>query len=181
MNARWAREWWSPGRVAPCAARVLAAALWVGCGGGGAASDGGGADAAGPWVEAGTGSADFVSLADGDTIQLYAGPQGGYHTFGAMRGGGLACPGATLHFRVVDGIDLTTVLAESTYVDDLQRVGDEKRYIGVALMFAGWAGAPLTQAMADLDGRALRLELDVLDAAGASASSTVDVVGACCN
>ncbi len=42
------------------------------------------ADAGPPSLELGTGSSEFEALADGDTIFIVQGPQGGYHFFGSL-------------------------------------------------------------------------------------------------
>jgi hypothetical protein len=38
-----------------------------------------------PWIEVGTGSAQFESLADGDPVTMVHGPQGGWHMLGSVR------------------------------------------------------------------------------------------------
>lgn len=42
-------------------------------------------DAGPPSLELGTGSANFEALANGDTIYIVQGPQGGYHFFGSLQ------------------------------------------------------------------------------------------------
>ena len=61
--------------------RLAAAALWLAT----AACDLGGTDPTEPVATLGTGVLDFEPLADGDTIQIIQGPQGGYHFLGSVR------------------------------------------------------------------------------------------------
>jgi hypothetical protein len=99
----------------------------------GRALDSGGALSDDAWIELGTGRATFEPLAEGDAMELVAGPQGGWHVDVALRFGGLEPEGLELVYDAVDAegapISFTTrafVVEESLLADgdDWIRVGD---------------------------------------------------------
>jgi hypothetical protein len=55
-----------------------------------------------PFVELGAGYPDFESLADGQSVELVAGPQGGWHIDTAVWFGGFGPNGITLTYDAVD-------------------------------------------------------------------------------
>ncbi len=55
-----------------------------------------------PWVELGTGSRAFEPLQDGDSVELVAGPQGGWHVDATVWFGGFGPAGVTLVYDAVD-------------------------------------------------------------------------------
>ena len=54
-----------------------------------------------PWIELGTGIASYTELADDDTIEIVAGPQGGWHLDVALWFGGFGPNGVTLGYEAV--------------------------------------------------------------------------------
>jgi hypothetical protein len=54
------------------------------------------------WVTLGAVATSFVDLADGDPMELVAGPQGGYHVDVALRFGGMGPGGVVLSYDAVD-------------------------------------------------------------------------------
>ena len=54
-----------------------------------------------PWLELGTGTAEFEPLQDGDTIEVIAGPQGGWHVDVSLWFGGFGPDGITLLYEAV--------------------------------------------------------------------------------
>ena len=55
-----------------------------------------------PWVELGTGTTSFKSLADGDTIAIVHGPQGGWHLDATLWFGGFGPAGVTLGYEALN-------------------------------------------------------------------------------
>jgi hypothetical protein len=86
----------------------------------GSGGEGGGIGGAGgaPWLELGTGTEAFEPLTEGQTVPIIAGPQGGYHVWGALQAGGFSPKGVTMHFTLEQG---GQVIAEASYLDDLFR------------------------------------------------------------
>jgi hypothetical protein len=72
-----------------------------------------------PGVEIGTGSDHFVALADGDTVPIIHGIQGGYHVWGAVRARGVDPSGLRLRFTVwlTDGTDPVTTRTDRVDLD----------------------------------------------------------------
>jgi hypothetical protein len=54
-----------------------------------------------PWLELGTGQATFEPLADGDALELVAGPQGGWHLDATLAFGGFGPSGVTLVYEAL--------------------------------------------------------------------------------
>ncbi len=141
---------------------AFAALCSLGCGGDVGAGDGSGS------VELGTGMLEFEPLADGDTIYVVRGPQGGLHFVGSLRARGLvsgdpddlASPdNPTTEFRALrDGqrIDIGAAL----YHQGLEDAGD-----GASEMIGRLVILDLTDDTA-LDGVEVRLEVELTDVAG---------------
>ena len=55
-----------------------------------------------PWVELGTGTSQFAELEDDDTVEIVAGPQGGWHVDVSLWFGGFGPGGVTLVYDAVD-------------------------------------------------------------------------------
>lgn len=55
-----------------------------------------------PWLELGTGTSSFVSLSDGDTVELVHGPQGGWHVDATLSFGGFGPAGVTVSYEAVN-------------------------------------------------------------------------------
>ena len=104
-------------------------------GGGGVSGGAGGEGGAGgaPWLELGTGTEAFEPLTEGQPVPIIAGPQGGYHVWGALQAGGFAPQGVMMHFTLEKG---GQVIAEASYLDDLFRVAptDPWSYTRVAVV-----------------------------------------------
>jgi hypothetical protein len=145
---------------------ALLLALAVGTGG--CADDG---PTGPPEVTLGTGTIEFEPLADGDTILVVQGPQGGFHVWGSVQVGNID-PGnpddlsdpanPTTEFRVFRGTDRIDVGAAG-YVQGLDPAGDGRyQMIGRAVILDILADD-------ELDGVDIRLTVDVTSASGDSA------------
>lgn len=153
--------------------RLLLMAVVAACGGEG------GVDAGPPMAELGTGELGFVAIAEGDPMLVVHGPQGGYHLVGAMRASGID-PGnpndlgdpsnPTTEFRVFRGQTRVDLMA-SNYTQGLNRTDD-----GIYEMIARRVILDI-QDDAELDGVELRVELEVTDVHGVSASDARTVIG----
>ena len=60
-------------------------------------------DAAGIELEVGTGTTSFVPLSPGDSLEIVAGPQGGWHVDVSALFSGISPDGAIVRYSVVDG------------------------------------------------------------------------------
>lgn len=76
-------------------------------------------------MEVGAGSTSFTRLADGDTVELVMGPQGGWHVDVAARFGGMSPSGLTLAYHAADagtgedlGFPIKSVLNEDRVSHD---------------------------------------------------------------
>ncbi len=143
-------------------------ALWLaGCGAGGGADSG--PPMPDPGIELGTGTQVFEPLADGDTVYVVFGPQGGYHVDGSMRVWGvdngnpddLGDPdNPTTWFRVFDGD--VQVDAGLEYVQGIKPVpGEPYTYemVGRRVILD-------IDSDAELAGHEIRMEVEFLDALG---------------
>ena len=54
-----------------------------------------------PWVELGTGTTQWESLDDGDTVAIVYGPQGGWHIDATLRFGGFGPGGISIAYEAV--------------------------------------------------------------------------------
>ncbi|WP_152629735.1 hypothetical protein [Haliangium ochraceum] len=171
------------GRALPALCWVLAV-IW--------ASPGCGSQAAPPGgdveVEIGTGVVDFEALTPGQTLELVAGPQGGYHfqVHARMRGlapGDPRQPGLaenpTTYFRALDESGARVDLAE------IRRLGYSPDTAGDTSEATpgSWYGLPSARLLLianehapRLYGRELSLEVFVEDAEGRSAGHALTIV-----
>ncbi|MFT5457277.1 MAG: hypothetical protein ACI9K2_003770 [Myxococcota bacterium] len=62
-----------------------------------------------PWIELGAGLAAFEPLADGDTVELIAGHQGGWHVDVSVRGGDFGPDGVVLAYDALDATSAESV------------------------------------------------------------------------
>lgn len=122
-----------------------------------------------PAVEVGTGVDGFVALADGDTIDVVLGPQGGFHVYGSMRVTGIdpgnpadltATNNPTTRFTVLrDGARLD--IDASRYTQGLESAGEHFEMIGRLVILdiqtddeVANAEVELTVEVTDVNGRA---------------------------
>lgn len=133
-----------------------------------------------PAVEIGTGEDVFEPVADGGTVYVVFGPQGGYHLLGSLRAQGIV-PGDTdrldeptnpvTTFRVFrDGAPIDTGL---TYQQGLDPVPGEP---GIYSMIGRFLILDITDD-AELDGVELEMEVEVTDADGVVVTDRRRVVG----
>lgn len=105
-------------------------------GAGGGAGGAGGAtspDAAMGWIELGTGFDAFEPLEDGQEVPIIAGIQGGFHIWGAIKGGDLDGSQVTMVFELEQGGE---VVGGANYVDALTtNDAGEFEYPAVAVVF----------------------------------------------
>jgi hypothetical protein len=148
-----------------------------GGGGGGESAGGAGGESAGgeggaPWIELGTGTEAFEPLTEGQTVPIIAGPQGGYHVWGALQAGGFSPKGVTMHFTLEQG---GQVLGEASYLDDLFRAApaDPWSYTRVAVVLLE------NDPAAVMPGGAT-LKLVVTPAKGAPLTDEIGIDPVCC-
>ena len=145
--------------------------LLVSCGGG--SDDPPVHDQGTPFVQIGTGSAEFAPLTEGQEVRITAGPQGGYHVWGALRAGGFNPNDVFIEFRLVrDGL----VLAESGYEDDLRPADTDGpfQYSGVAVVVLSGDAATIADQPA-------RLEVTLTPVHGEPLTDGVNVRPVCCD
>jgi hypothetical protein len=125
-----------------------------------------------PELALGTGQTDFTPLADGQTLQLERGPQGGHHIWIAARMKNLRQSGSrtTLTARVVSDPSIT--IAPAGYVFTFDR--DEGNYCKLwGLRFQLDSGASdLGQTYKQFLGKQLEVTVEVIDSTNARATST---------
>jgi hypothetical protein len=86
------------------------------------------------WVRLGAGGTSFIPLADGDPVELVAGPQGGFHVDVGLQFGGFGPGGVVLSYDAVDPATaqrvsfvtegLTTAASVTVSEDGWERLGD---------------------------------------------------------
>lgn len=125
-----------------------------------------------PELSLGTGQTDFAPLADGQTLQLERGPQGGHHIWIAARMKNLRQSGSrtTLTAKVVS--DPSIVIAPAGYVFTFDR--DEGNYCKLwGLRFQLDSGASdLGTTYKQFLGKTLEVTVEVVDSTNARATST---------
>lgn len=130
------------------------------------------AGAGAPEVMLGTGMTDYAPLAEGQTLSLERGPQGGHHVWIAVRMKNLRQSGSmtTIHARVPDDPSIT--VPDAGYVFTFDR--DEGSYCKLwGLRFQVDSGASdLRSAYKAFLGKKLQVTVDVVDAAGARGTAT---------
>ena len=128
-----------------------------------------------PELFLGTGQTDFAPLADGQTLQLERGPQGGHHIWIATRMKNLRQSGSrtTINAKVVD--DPTSPIAPAGYVFTYDR--DEGNYCKLwGLRFQLDSGAAdLGTTYKRFLGKRLEVTVEVIDSTNARATSTKTV------
>ncbi|MDB4933102.1 MAG: hypothetical protein JWP87_74 [Labilithrix sp.] len=125
-----------------------------------------------PELILGTGQTDFAPLADGQTLQLERGPQGGHHIWIAARMKNLRQSGSrtTLTAKLVD--DPSATIAPAAYVFTFDR--DEGNYCKLwGLRFQLDSGAAdLATTYKQFLGKKLEVTVEVIDSTNAKATST---------
>lgn len=130
------------------------------------------ADAAAPFLEVGTGARTFQPLEAGQRIPIVQGIQGGYHVWGALRGGGFSDQNVQLLFRLHDG---QRILAGADLLESALPLGPDGHFT--------YAGAFVIFSSLDveaLSGQPLTLEAQIRAADGTRLSSAIEVVPVCC-
>jgi hypothetical protein len=121
-----------------------------------------------PAVELGTGEESFEALADYDEIFIVQGPQGGYHFTASLLAWGVNAgnpddlgdpSNPTITFRAFEGSTQVDIGVE--YTQGLKDGGEEFRYqlLGRRVILA-------IESDTELDGREVRLEVELSDADG---------------
>jgi len=145
--------------------------LLVACGGG--SDDPPTPDLGTPFVKIGTGSSAYAPLTDGQEARITAGPQGGYHVWGALRAGGFNPEDVFIEFRLSrDGV----VLAESGYEDDLRPADADGPY-----QYSGVAVVVLSGDAASIADQPARLEVTLTPVHGEPLTDGVTVRPVCCD
>ena len=125
-----------------------------------------------PELVLGTGQTDFAPLADGQTLQLERGPQGGHHIWIAARMKNLRQSGSrtTLTAKLVD--DPTSPILPAGYVFTYDR--DEGNYCKLwGLRFQLDSGSTtLGETYKRFLGKKVEVTVEVIDSTGAKATST---------
>lgn len=157
-------------RSFPLAALTVACSGLIACGGESAPEDAGrpdggavtGADgSAGPTVEIGTGLDRFEPIAEGDTLPLEVGPQGGgryegYHIYSAVRVQGYSPTNLLATFRILDA-DGNVQAEQARSFRRLQPDGDA---------FVAFAVAPRLMDCCEVEGEPVILAVEVEDEDG---------------
>lgn len=109
-----------------------------------------------PELQVGTGKDAFVALGDGDTIELFHGPQGGTHLWGALRAKGLGDGDFEVQYAITSA-DGTNQLSTQTYLITPLANGDWREWAGLV----GFVPEPSA-----VIGREVALSIAVKDANG---------------
>jgi len=126
-----------------------------------------------PWIELGTGARRFETLEEGAEVPIIAGIQGGFHVWGAFRGGGFRGTDAAIDFSLeLDGEEL----GAAHYTEPQLERGSDGRldYPGVAVVFAR------NEDVEPSSGRTMRLSVRVEDADGVVLTASIEIVPVCC-
>lgn len=128
---------------------------------GGAINDAGDDGGAGDSVEVGTGRDQYESLADGETVEIVLGPQGGgrvngYHIWGGLKVVGFQPERARVSFTILDA-STRELRASQTRVVTLEPSSDG---------FVAYGLAPRIMDCCDVEGRSVIMRGEIEDAAG---------------
>lgn len=127
----------------------------------------------GPWVVIGTGDRRFEAITPGQVVPIIQGIQGGYHVWGAFRGGGFDSTDLRIDFELRQG---DTVVANARYTEpeldgDAEGVFD---YATVAVIFIDNAE------VGPSSGETLTLALELTTQGGVTLTDQTTVVPDCC-
>ena len=124
-----------------------------------------------PWIEIGTGASQFEPLTAGQEVPLVMGPQGGYHVWGAFRGGDFDHENLTIEFVLVRGT--TDVVAGASYIDDGDIVDGGIEYSRVTVILRDVEPE-------DISGDLAILALRVRTRDGLELRDEIEIVPICC-
>jgi hypothetical protein len=130
------------------------------------------ANAGPPELVLGTGQTDYGPLADGQTLQLEKGPQGGHHIWMAVRMRNMKRSGSRTALTAKLPDDPAATIFPAAYVFSFDR--DEGTYCKLyGLRFQLDSGAPdLRDAYKKFLGKRLEVSVEVADAIGQKATAT---------
>jgi hypothetical protein len=120
---------------------------------------------AAPELQLGTGKDSFEPLAEGQTVELIHGPQGGWHIWGSLRARGLASPLTVVY--AVALADTGEVLSSTTYEIEPLAAGSWSLWAGLI----GYVPEPERVAK-----QPVALSMQVTDARGVQLGATQRVV-----
>jgi hypothetical protein len=121
-----------------------------------------------PSLSIGKGELSYVDMSEGDTIELVHGPQGGFHVVVALEASHL--DSSDTWQAELRGFLAAELRATSTpYVE--MRCNPDTGTLQAWGFLLIWDALP-----EDLDRQVVRIEADVVDAAGTSISSATDVI-----
>ena len=112
-----------------------------------------------PWMELGTGLTAYEELDDGDTIELVAGPQGGWHVDVAIELGGFEPDGVAVQYRGLNAqtdVVVSYVTDAVLYANRMVATDDGWRRSGDRVVFA-------IDSEADVVGTEVRLEVQSVE------------------
>ncbi len=128
-------------------------------------------DAAGPWIELGTGSRRFSPLTAGQEIPVIMGIQGGFHVWGGFRSSGFPVTETLIDFILtLDGEELAAAHYLETRIDTRNGAFD---YAGVAVVYAR------NEDVQPTSGRTMRLDVRVRDG-DTVLTDSIEIVPVCC-
>jgi hypothetical protein len=112
-----------------------------------------------PTFVVGSGKDAYAATADGATVEIIHGPQGGYHLWGAFRVTGIAAGRVSVTYDVLRGGSPATPLSSTTYeVDPFARAGGRE--------WAGLIGYVPNDLVASTANGPVVLSMTLTDAAG---------------
>lgn len=131
-------------------------------------------DESSAFVEIGTGERVFEwsPLEPGQEVGLHAGIQGGYHVWGALRGDGFEPRDIDYVFALWDG---ERQVGGVNYVDEARRGPTGDYEVGGVTVFVNE-----DVDVASLDGKRIRMTLELRSTDGAHLKDDVEVVTRCC-
>ncbi len=112
-----------------------------------------------PSFVVGSGKDSYAATADGATVEIIHGPQGGYHLWGAFRVSGIAAGSVSVTYVVSRDTLPTTPLSSTTYdVDPFARAGGRE--------WAGLIGYVPNDQLAATANQPVVLSMTLTDASG---------------
>ncbi|MCA9561012.1 MAG: hypothetical protein H6704_16645 [Myxococcales bacterium] len=157
--------------------RILPGTLWLAVVFAAACDDGGSAppvDTEPAVVELGTGEhpTRFEPLEDEQQVWITAGLQGGHHIWGSFKAEHVEPLNLNMRFALYDG---DRQIGAADYIDEVRRGPTGSYEYGGVTVFL-WDDTP----PASIDGRAIRMTLEIEDARGRVASDARTVIARCC-
>ncbi len=126
-----------------------------------------------PWIEIGTGARAWQPLTDGQEVPIIRGLQGGFHVWGAFRGGGFAGANPTVNFDLHLG---ERRLAWAEYYEELlpRSADGDIDYAGVSVIYESNDDVEPTS------GMTMRLTVRIRDDEGTDLTDETTIVPVCC-